>query len=965
MTLSRTLTTLIAALMMLLAACTQAPAPQAPEEAVVEEISLEEVTLTPQALLSQTQTVDSTGDVGQYTSIVLNSLGNPVISYYDDTRSPPGTGNSAGNGDLKLVVCGNPTCSSGNTITTVDRGTTITTDDVGKYNSLVLDRRGFPVISYFDRGNGLMLARCSNATCTSKSIREVNGGVSNIIDTSLVLDGFGYPVIAVTTETFNATGTRSTAFSLIRCGREDCSIVNSAKQIDAGEYVSLALDRGDTPVISYYDARGGDLKVANCDRDKDCTTTSIRIVDSTGDVGQYSSLVLVPIRNALGQITGQRPLISYYDVTNGDLKVAYCGDDFCSSNNAIHTVDSAGNVGQYTSLKWNPDSDPTISYYDVTNQDLKVAICDPGSPLAQVPTTPCQEKQYNSLGTVDSTGDVGQDNALAVASNGDLFISYYDASNQDLKLAKAVDDKTLLSATINVAAGQASPTANGPINFTAVFSKDVTGFTPEDVSLSGTAGATTATVSGGPKSYTITVSGMKTSGTVIAIFAAGVATDASGNVNLAPTTITSNIVTYDITPPTAAPAITDTLGNPVSATAAGWYNQHVLVTWNWTDEASGSGLDTPTCTPSTLFNHLGELTLTATCNDLVGNQGSASQTIKLDLDGPSINITGVESGASYPSAPQVACQSSDWPSGIASEAVPFITDNGGGSFTATCTNTDNAGNTASASVTYSVVPPDTTAPSAAPSITDTSGNPISPSAAGWYNKQVQVNWNWSDDASGSGIDTANCTTSTSSSGQGDLTLSATCNDVAGNQGTSSVVVKVDTVAPTIGYAGASPASPNAKGWYNTNVSVSFTGTDATSGIASCPNKTLGEGLAKTTTGVCTDNAGNRKTLLSPAFNIDKTKPVVNLLMGGSMIANGTVPTYSLASGVPIASCDTTDVLSGVAALALISVVKVTTAGEIAASNPPTITGTYRARCSGALDNAANSNARTVAFRVSK
>ena len=45
--------------------------------------------------------------------------------------------------------------------------------------------------------------------------------------------------------------------------------------------------------------------------------------------------------------------------------------------------------------------------------------------------------------------------------------------------------------TINQAAGQADPTNASPINFTVMFSETVTGFATGDVTLSGTAGATT------------------------------------------------------------------------------------------------------------------------------------------------------------------------------------------------------------------------------------------------------------------------------------------------------------------------------------------------------------------------------------------------------------------------------------------------------------------------------------------
>jgi len=96
--------------------------------------------------------------------------------------------------------------------------------------------------------------------------------------------------------------------------------------------------------------------------------------------------------------------------------------------------------------------------------------------------------------------------------------------------------------TINNGAGQASPTGAAPVNFTAVFERAVTGFSRTGVQLSGTAGATTATVSGSGTTYTIAVSGMTRSGTVIATIPEGVAS-ASGLTNLASTS-TSNSVDF-------------------------------------------------------------------------------------------------------------------------------------------------------------------------------------------------------------------------------------------------------------------------------------------------------------------------------------------------------------------------------------------------------------------------------------
>src|SRR5438874_1500046 len=92
--------------------------------------------------------------------------------------------------------------------------------------------------------------------------------------------------------------------------------------------------------------------------------STITTVDSAGDVGYYTSIAIL---NGL-------PVISYYDNTNGDLKVVACGDETCNNGDTITTVDSGGDVGYYTSIA-TLNGAPVISYTDGTNGDLKVAAC--------------------------------------------------------------------------------------------------------------------------------------------------------------------------------------------------------------------------------------------------------------------------------------------------------------------------------------------------------------------------------------------------------------------------------------------------------------------------------------------------------------------------------------------------------------------------------------------------------------
>lgn len=135
------------------------------------------------------------------------------------------------------------------------------------------------------------------------------------------------------------------------------------------------------------------------------------------------------------------------------------------------------------------------------------------------------------------------------------LINVGDASNPGSIAAIGTPDigayeYTPLTVTINQAGGQTDPATTSPVNFTVVFSESVSDFTTGDVTLSGTAGATTATVTGSGTTYNVAVSGMTGSGTVIATIAADKATGATGNTNTTSTS-SDNTITFNVaaTPP--------------------------------------------------------------------------------------------------------------------------------------------------------------------------------------------------------------------------------------------------------------------------------------------------------------------------------------------------------------------------------------------------------------------------------
>lgn len=87
-------------------------------------------------------------------------------------------------------------------------------------------------------------------------------------------------------------------------------------------------------------------------------------------------------------------------------------------------------------------------------------------------------------------------------------------------------DVTGPTVDVEQAVGQADPTPNSPIHFRATFTDDMQGFgdSATDTTLSGTAGATTATVTPiDAKTYDVAVTGMTQTGTVIVDVPAGAA----------------------------------------------------------------------------------------------------------------------------------------------------------------------------------------------------------------------------------------------------------------------------------------------------------------------------------------------------------------------------------------------------------------------------------------------------------
>jgi WD40 repeat protein len=124
------------------------------------------------------------------------------------------------------------------------------------------------------------------------------------------------------------------------------------------------------------------------------------------------------------------------------------------------------------------------------------------------------------------------------------------------------------------------------------------------------------------------------------------------------------------------------------------------------------------------------------------------------------------------------------------------------------------------------------------------------------------------------------------SNEGTTTVSYFARDESDNQEPEkSLDVRIDKTQPSIS-ASRSP-SPNAYGWNNSNVTVSFRCSDGLSGVASCssPVTVSQEGKDLEVRGEAVDKAGNRSTT-TVRVNIDKTPPTGSLTINDGAATTG-------------------------------------------------------------------------------
>jgi uncharacterized caspase-like protein len=222
--------------------------------------------------------------------------------------------------------------------------------------------------------------------------------------------GTGSERLVAKTEPFSTSGARMSNRVLTASNWQVEIIDASTGDVYFGS--SLALESGGRPCVAYYDPGGADLVYACRD-----TTWQPVTVDSAGDVGQYTSLVLD---------ASDHPHISYQDGLDGSNQhLKYAHND--GSGWASTTVDGGLYTGAFTSIALDNAGDPWITYYRGGNCSVA------GDTYCNLRYANYYDGGWSTTRLHYSTNDVGRSSSLAFDSEGHAHISYYNAGDGDLR----------------------------------------------------------------------------------------------------------------------------------------------------------------------------------------------------------------------------------------------------------------------------------------------------------------------------------------------------------------------------------------------------------------------------------------------------------------------------------------------------------------------------------------------------
>lgn len=229
-------------------------------------------------------------------------------------------------------------------------------------------------------------------------------------------------------------------------------------------------------------------------------TASVRITDDdTPPVVQFAS-VDYTVNEAAGSVTvtvtktGTTAALARVEYTTSDL-TAVAGTDYTTTSGEL--VFAAGEASQQITVPIIDDD------WNDPGQQFRITLSNP---------------QGASLGT----------------------------GGANIATINLTDNELEPRVRVNQATAQLDPTIVSPVRFHVLFGKPVNGFDASDVQMSGTAGATTATITadntyGERRAFFVDVTGMTQTGTITLAVPAGAATDDAGQPNTASSSLDNTV----------------------------------------------------------------------------------------------------------------------------------------------------------------------------------------------------------------------------------------------------------------------------------------------------------------------------------------------------------------------------------------------------------------------------------------
>ena len=315
-------------------------------------------------------TLDEAGEVGLYSSLAIDSNDKVHISYFDST-----------NANLKYAT----NAGGGWAISTVDSSA----DNVGSYTSIDVDNNDKVHISYYDLTNKDL--KYANNMAGSWAIITVDS-TGNVGSYSAIgVDSSSYVHIAYYNES-GSGGYKNLKYTSNIGGTWNWNVLDATTS-DMGRYASLVMDSNDKVHISYccyscqklsYATNANGVNDFDFDRD----------YPDYGQVGWFTSIALD---------FNNKPYISYYDILNNDLMMVEKTGTYWSS---VLTVIGDGSVGTYSSIDVKTNGKICISYYNSTTSDL-CYVMQSSVPLAPTLLSATSGDQHNVLSWTTPTDNGG------------------------------------------------------------------------------------------------------------------------------------------------------------------------------------------------------------------------------------------------------------------------------------------------------------------------------------------------------------------------------------------------------------------------------------------------------------------------------------------------------------------------------------------------------------------------------